>query len=56
MKNKYDSINNFRNQPTDYILTVHVQNLIATYGEEAVKSFVKQFIITKKRKNKRKAA
>ena len=48
---------NLREEPVDYILTVHVQNLILTYGEKEVKTFLKDIILAKPKKiNKRKAA
>jgi hypothetical protein len=39
---------NLPNHPIDVILTVHYQNLVNTYGEEAVKAFFNNIIFKQK--------
>lgn len=41
--------------PVDYILSVHVRNLMATYGEEKVRQSMKDLFLTETKKNKKQA-
>lgn len=34
-------------EPIDYILTVHIQNLVNTYGEEYVRYFLEELFFAK---------
>lgn len=42
--------------PVDYILSVHVRNLMATYGEEKVKSSIKELFFAEVKTKKVKKA
>lgn len=43
------------NKPIVYIISVHIHNMMATYGEEYVRSVIKELFLTEqpKRKNQK---
>lgn len=42
--------------PDAYIISVHVQNMMATFGEEYVRSILKELFLTPAKKRSNKAA
>ena len=64
MKNNNDQKNNviqaqdkfhLSESPDAYVISVHIQNMMASFGEERVRSIIKELFLTKAPKKTRKA-